>query len=62
MPSFLSFTSPLSFRFSVLSERIGANPLNFSRHFGRSKGELPAHRRGDIHHLNAPAVEANFFQ
>jgi hypothetical protein len=48
--------------FSLLAERIGADALYLGCHLGRGKGELAAHSRRYVYHLNAPAVETDLLQ
>jgi len=48
--------------FSLLAKRIGTDALNLGCYLGRGKGELAAHGRRYVYHLNASTVEADLLQ
>ncbi len=53
---------PSAFRLHPFAKRIRSQLLDFGRQFGDREGELAAHRRGEIDHLDAAALQSDLFQ
>ena len=46
----------------ILAKWVRSDALDFSRQLGGGKGKLPAHRRGQVDHLDALLLQANILE